>query len=314
MTQGDWEPDESDQEWLPDFDVRAAVAELSPGPVSFDDFPWDETLHDDSRIPEIREATEDLRGDAAVAEKSLSRLRGLICNEGTTSVFGAGVVPSLIRVAETKGSHPRSEALQLVGDLARMSFARHELRSELLRAMQPVPTFDSWGYLENWAVEAVRTMVGRDTHLLIRLLDDDDSRVRGRAAYVAATALPASEEIADALKARLAVEVDAAVQMIMVICIAQHEGERDLASEALAWAQMLWSDSTSPIGIRLGGAIAWLGLTPAAVPPELQILIDEMPMPAIPELLQELPWVWWLDFRAGRLTNWWRDLSKSSGA
>jgi hypothetical protein len=96
--------------------------------------------------------------------------------------------------------------------------------------------------------------------------------------------------------------------MILVVAIAQHERERDLVSDATAWAQSLWSDPASPIGVRLGGAIAWLGLTAAPVPPELQALLDEMPTPAVEELLRQLPWVWWLTFRAGRVANWWRDL------
>jgi hypothetical protein len=313
VAQGDWQPDESDREWLPAFDVRAVVAELPSGPITFDDFVWDETLHGDSRIPEIREAIEGLRGDAAAADKALTGLRWTICSDGNTSVFGAGVVPSLIRVAEDKGSHLRGEILQLVGDLARVSIAMHDTRSELLQTMWSGPIYDSWGYLENWAVEAVRMMVGRNARLLIRLLNDDDAQVRGRAAYAVVTSLPTSREITDALRARLAVEADAAVQMSLVLGIAQHERERDLASEALAWAQTLWSDETSPIGIQLGGAIAWLGLTPAPVPPELRTVIDEMPMPATYELLQQLPWVWWLNFQEGGLESWWRDLPTGSG-
>lgn len=308
VAQGDWEPDESDQEWLPDFDVRAVVAELPPRPVTFDDFTWDETLHGIGRVSEIREALEDLHGDPAAAEKALTDLGWKICSEGNTSVFGAAVVPSLILLAETQKSHLRAEALQFLGNLARVDFAMHVSRSDLLQTMSSAPVYDSWGYEENWAVEAVRMMVGRDVHRLIRLLSDDDPRVRGGAAYAVMTALPTSQEITDALKARLAVEADAAVQMILVVAAAQHERERDLISEALAWARTLWSDPASLLGVRLGGAVAWLGLTPEAVPPELQTLLGEMQTPAVYELLRQLPWIWWLTRRPGDLESWWRDL------
>jgi hypothetical protein len=311
VAQGDWEPDEGDQEWLPDFDVRLVVAELPPGPVTFDDFSWGEALDGDSRIPEIREAIEGLHADPAAADKAITALNWLIDSDGHTSVFAAGVVPALIRVAEDEQFPLRGKALQLAGDVARVGIALRGSRSELLQTMWPAPMYDSWGYLENWAVEAVRVMVAREAHRLVRLLADADPQVRGRAAYVVMTALPASQAITDAFKARLAVETDAATQMTLVVAVAQHERERDQAAEAAAWAQTLWSDLASPIGVRLGGAIAWLGLAPAPVPPQLQTLLDEMQTPATAELLRQLPWVCWLTFDEGALESWWQELPAS---
>jgi hypothetical protein len=309
VAQGDWEPDESDQEWLPDFDVRVVVAALPPRQVTFDDFVWGEAHQSDSRIPEIRQALEDLHGGPAVAKKAVIDLRWSICSEGNTSVFGAAVVPSLILLAETEGSHLRAEALAFVGDLARVSITMHGSRSDLLQTMWSAPVYDSWGYEENWAVEAVRIMVGRYVHRLIQQLSDDVPQVRSGAAYALMTALPTGQEITDALKARLAVEADGAVQMNLVVATAQHERERDLISEALAWARTLWSDPSSHLGARLGGVIAWLGLTPEAVPPELQTLLDEMQTRAVYELLKQLPWIWWLTHRPGDMESWWLDLT-----
>lgn len=311
MARGDWEPNEVDEPWLPDFDVRAAVARLPPESVDFEDFTWDNSLHGSDRIIKIRDIIHELRkGKTTAVTESLSELRCLTCDEGTTSVYGASVVPSLIRLAANRKAPQREGALQLVGDLARMDFSRHESRSELLRTMGAQPRYDSWGYLENLAVEAVRMMVRRDIGPLLTLLSDDEPQVRSRASYVMAAALPASPEITDAVKARLAVERNSGVQMTLVVSIAQHERERDSILEAQMWTRTLWSEPTSAFGIRLGAVIAWLGLTPEDMPPELRSLVTAMPMPLVYSLLRELPWIWWLSSQAGELEEFWRNLIK----
>ncbi|MEV6348955.1 hypothetical protein [Actinoplanes sp. NPDC051851] len=96
MADGDWEPDEEDRKWLPDFDVRAAVGALSPGPVALDDIVWAGALPDLGALAEIRDAIRGLRAeDLGAAQRSYVRLRWLVCGDGETSVFGAGVVSSL---------------------------------------------------------------------------------------------------------------------------------------------------------------------------------------------------------------------------
>ncbi|MFJ6151639.1 hypothetical protein [Micromonospora profundi] len=124
--------------------------------------------------------------------------------------------------------------MQLAGDLARMDLFSKDSRSELLRIMGPLARYDSWGYLENWAVEAARMMIGRDAGPLIALLNDDDPQVRGRAAYVLATALTAGQDIAGALRERLDVERDPTVQMNLILGLAQHDSER-------IWPRGLWT-------------------------------------------------------------------------
>ncbi|WLS43306.1 HEAT repeat domain-containing protein [Micromonospora profundi] len=149
-------------------------------------------------------------------------------------------------------------------------------------------------------------MIGRDAGPLIALLNDDDPQVRGRAAYVLATALTAGQDIAGALRERLDVERDPTVQMNLILGLAQHDSERDLATRALDWTRALWSDPASASGVRLGAAIAWLALTPESAPPELRRVLADMPMPAT----YELAWIWWLDVRPGRLEDWWQDLTR----
>ncbi|WP_327005668.1 hypothetical protein OHA72_63765 [Dactylosporangium sp. NBC_01737] len=307
MAQGDWVPDEADQPWLPDFDVRTLVAGLPHGPVSLDD-PRLAVLNDHGApLAEIRAAMQGLGDDDPTAVwKALTALGWRVCSDGNTAVSGAVLVPSLIRIAADRAFAYRIGVLQLVGDLARTDGLRMEMRPWMLRAAQPVPVYDHSGYQENWSVDAVRVMVGRDARLLIDLLGDDDPAVRGLAAYVLVTALPVIEELTGTLRSMLDVEGDPAVRMILVICLAQHDRELDRVPEALEWTQALWSDAEAPLEIRLGGATAWLNLTTAAVPPQLQRLRDEVPMSDVIELARHLPWISWLTDETGGLEAWWR--------
>ncbi|WP_426502819.1 hypothetical protein ACPPVO_34965 [Dactylosporangium sp. McL0621] len=263
---------------------------------------------------EIRAVVQELAGDdPAAALKALGALRCLVDHNGNTAVCAAFLVPSLIRMAANRGFACRVEVLQLVGDLARTDGLRVEMRPWMLRAAQPIPVYAPWGYFENWSVDAVRVMVGRDARLLIDLLDDDDPGVRGRAAYVLVTALPVIEDLTGVLRSKLDLEGNAAVRMILIIGLAQHHRELDRVPEALAWTQALWSDPALPVEFRLGGAIAWLNLTSAAIPPGLRCLRDAVPLPVVRELAQHLPWIWWLSrYPPDGIEAWWRRLDLAS--
>ncbi|MEV0560139.1 hypothetical protein [Dactylosporangium sp. NPDC050588] len=307
MAQGDWEAGEEDREWLPDFDVRAVVAALPPGPVDLDDPRWKVLSGYGPSLSEIRAVVRRLHGDdPADVQRAFTSLGWLVCSDGNTGMSGAFVVPSLMRVVEDRASVVRAWALKRVGDLARSDALRMAVRPWMLRIAQPVPVYDSSGYQENWAVEAVRMMVGCYAGPLTELLHDDDPGIRGRAAYVLVTALPVARGLTGTLRSRLAVETDAVVRVILVICLAQHDRELDRVPEALEWTQALWSDVKAPIEDRLGGAIAWLNLTTAAIPPQLQRLRDEVPMSDVVELARHLPWISWLDDETGGLEAWWR--------
>jgi hypothetical protein len=309
VASNDWVPDESDREWLPAVDVREVVGTLPPGSVNIEDPAWD-VLPGSETLREIRAIVRGLGdADVAVVEKSLERLWWFACSDGNTTVAGALVVPSLIRAPAHVGPRRRAEMLQLAGHMARVDTLYQEVRPGLLRTMQPRPVYDSSGYLENWSVEAVRAMVGRDGDLLTALMQDDSPEVRGRAAYVLAAAKPVNFDVIDVMRARLAVESDPAVQMILVLCVAQIEKDRDRTAEASSWARSLWSNPDASLGVRLGGVIAWLGLTPADPSlPELQALLATMPMPVVGQLLRELPWIWSLSNREGRVAHWWQNL------
>ncbi|MEV6845682.1 hypothetical protein [Actinoplanes sp. NPDC051411] len=95
----------------------------------------------------------------------------------------------MLRIAVDKTEALWAEALELVGDLGRPGIYRDRSRRGLLRVTPVDFSFDAWGYLENWALEAVRMMIRRDAELLTDLLADDDPRVRGCAAYAVAVAL-----------------------------------------------------------------------------------------------------------------------------
>ncbi|GAB3849785.1 hypothetical protein ACFPIJ_56010 [Dactylosporangium cerinum] len=311
MAQGDWAPDERDLPWLTQFDVRTLVAGVPAGSLDADDQVW-ETLHDNGLLPsEVRDAIEGVRGSGpADLDEALARLRWMVCGDGNTGASGAFVVPMLLRIAADTTSRSRADVLQLVGDLAREFTLQMEMRPSMLWTMQPMPGYDSFGYFENWAVGAARLMVGRDTDLLVAMMDDDDPQVRGLAAYVLVTALPLDQDLIGMLRRRLAAETDAAVRMIFVLCIAQHLRELDRVPEALAWSRAIWSDPASLLEIRLGGVIAWLNLTEEDVPQELRSVLDGLPMPAVHELSQQLPWIWWLNHHTDGITNWWQRLTR----
>jgi hypothetical protein len=306
----DWESGRQGSGWPPDFDVRTVVADLPVGHASLSDFRWGAKLEGDNRLVEISDSLQVLKaGGAAVEIEELRRLRRLTCPEGNTSVFGPGIVSSLVGMVASGVCHSPAEILQLVGDLARMDIQRLELREELLHVMRSVQVYDSWGFLENWAVEAVRVVVGRDVRLLVALLDDDEPRVRSRAAYVLVSALPIDRDTHSTIRARLVVETHPAVQMVLVLCVAQHLIEGGQVLDGLAWAQSLWSDVAMPASIRLGGAISWLGLTSADAPTELREFMVEAALASeVEDLLAELPWVWWLKYREDGIASWLRDL------
>jgi hypothetical protein len=308
MDSGAWVPGESDEEGLPDFDVRAAVLSLPAGPLALEDFPWVETPNSAERLPVIRSFLHRLSdGDAEVAHQALTDLRYEICNEGYTSVDASYTVPTLLRAALHTSEFVRVWALQLVGDLGRCRIYYDLSRRALLRMMAPGPVIDAWGYLENWAVEAVRMMIGRDIDLLSVLLNDDNPLVRGRAAYVLAAALSAAPLSVELLRARLATEADPGVQATLIISIAEHELDKGRAATALAWTESLWTDSASPPGVRLGATISWLGLTSAPTPPALTSLIAQLSTPSTYDLLGQLPWVSWM--LSDELIAWWQKFS-----
>jgi hypothetical protein len=312
LASGDWVAEDSDREWLPDIDIRSVVDDLPPGVVDLDDASWEARLPVGDRLREIRVAVRGLGdADTSVVEESLTHLGWLLNDHGNTTVAAALVVPTLLRAPARVGSRLRAEMLQLAGHLARMDSGSLLARSGLLLTMHPVGIYDPCGYLENLSVEAVRVMVGRDSDLLTTLMRDHSPEIRGRAAYVLAAAKPVTVDLIDVMRARLAVESDPAVQTILVLCIAQVGRDQDRISESVSWAHDLWSDPAATLGIRLGGIIAWLGLTPADPPPQLQRLRATIPMPVIGGLLKQLPWISALRRREDWIANWWQRLANS---
>ena len=309
MASQDWVPDDFDRHYLPDVDVRELVGALTPGSLNIEDSAWDDALPARDLLRDVRVAVRGLGdSDLSVVDKSLTHLRWLVCGDGNTTVVGPLVVPTLVRAPARVGPRLRAEMLQLAGDMARVDTLRQAVRPWLLRTMQPLMVYDPSGYIENWSVEAVRALVGRDGDLLTALLRDNSPEVRGRAAYVLAAAKPVSFDVVGVLRARLMVESDPAVQTILVLGVAQYEKDQDRTDEALSWSRSLWSDPVAPLGVRLGGVIAWLALTPADPPSELQSVRAAMPMPVVGELLMQLPWIWSLSHRAGFVADWWQNL------
>jgi hypothetical protein len=302
-----WESDESFQEWLPAFDVRRAVLSFPPGLPMLDEFPWHEFPYGGDRRIRFEEALQGLgERDESVASNSLATLRDLTNTEGNTSGDAAVAVPFLLRLAKAASPRLRSKILKLVGELARCQSYRYLARDSLLRASLPAAIFDAYGYLENWAVTACRIMVGRDAALLVEMLADNEASVRTYAAYVLATGFPATSEVSDALRGALDIEGIDHVKTSLIIARAQNDLARGRDAHALTVTEALWSDSARAFGDRVGGTIAWLGLTTKTASAELRSLLDEFDADDVRDILSNVPWLAWK--KREDLAKWLHDL------
>ncbi|GAB3143003.1 hypothetical protein GCM10027290_18630 [Micromonospora sonneratiae] len=234
-------------------------------------------------------------GDAEIVRMTLRELYGSVRHQGQTTAAGALAVPFLLRMAADPTVHHRDELLRLAADIARRNYWGREGRTELLLVTDPEPRFDVSGYLANWSIEASRNAIAAHAASLIGLLRDPDPRVRGRAAYALAAALPGGDAITDALRARLSAETDATLQIGLVLAVAQHARELTQTDTALEWTRTLWSDPTQPAGVRLGAVIAWPCLTTAPPPPALVDAVTDLATPEMYDALHDVPWALHLD-------------------
>lgn len=148
----------------------------------------------------------------------------------------------------------------------------------------------SSGYLENWAIQAVRVAVTADVSLLLDLLNDADSEVRAGACFVLAAALDETELIALALRRRLDVEDVPAVRLSLILALTQLAREHPDETTA-ALLRQWWSAPGRPIDWRVSAAIAWLCLVDDPVPDDLRALLTTVINDELAEQWGSVPWM-----------------------
>ncbi|EFL12869.1 predicted protein [Streptomyces sp. C] len=142
----------------------------------------------------------------------------------------------------------------------------------------------------DWTVQAARDAVTSDLHLPLSLLPDPDPKVRSAAAFVLALATGEVPRVLSALHGRLVVEDEPAVQVSLVLAVAQLAREqRD--GPTRDWVRGLWSDPGRPPHVRIGAGLAWLCLVDSPAPDELRALLTDPHIRRHGDLFQQVPWI-----------------------
>lgn len=282
------------EEYWQDRDVRNVLPEqrardlLTPDAV-----PWHRYHHaygpaDD--VPALLHSLAD--PDVTLASRSLSELWNNVRHQGGTSPPAALAVPFLIRIAADPAAHNRSRLLLLAAEAGHRNHFGRDRREDLLQVEEPPEDlrFDVSGYPVWWTYQAAREAIAADTRLLVTLLDDTDPAVRASAAYALATAKAAPPHMAEALRARLAVENDEPVRISLVLALAQLAIERGEVAMAVAWAEPLWTVEANPIDLRFAAALAWLCASTAPTPQPLLDLLAAAATPAMQQWMERVPW------------------------
>ncbi|MGW2823010.1 hypothetical protein ACWC24_18765 [Streptomyces sp. NPDC001443] len=278
-----------------DGDMRTVVGAIpreAKDGFRYDGIPWRRYPHfygPGEEVPPLLAtlADEDTEG----ARRALNQLWDGLHHQGSTIAVAALAVPFLLRIAATGSPGLRASTLRLVAEIARCQAYGDGTREGLLQvAEDPELVEGSTMGPVDWTIQAARTAVTADLHLLFPFLLDPDPEVRSATAFVMATANGETPRISSALHSRLAAEEDPAVRVSLILAIAQLARE-DRDEDAPEWARALWSDAAQPLGTRVGAALAWLCLVDVPVPDELRALLADPGADRLGELFQRVPWI-----------------------
>ncbi|WP_405533349.1 hypothetical protein OG592_39765 [Streptomyces avidinii] len=267
------------------FDVRAVIASI-PQAVKdgfrLDEVPWSRFGHAYGPADDVPERLARLRSpDVTAVVNALGQLWGSLVHQGTVGSAAPLAVPFLLRVAADPTAHHRAETLGLATAAARRAHWGYGTRGTFLQVATQDRLHDCSGYAMNWSIEASRNALTADVDLLLPLLHDPDPEVRAAACYALATATGEADRIADALRARLAVEETPGGRASLVLAVAELAREHaDL--RAAAWARSLWLDPAQPADVRVAAALAWLCLVDDPVPDDLRGVLDALVATADP--------------------------------
>ncbi|MFD9162176.1 hypothetical protein ACFVZ8_09240 [Streptomyces sp. NPDC059558] len=275
-------------------DVRTVIAAM-PQHVKdefrLDEVPWSRFGHAYGSADDVPGLLARLRSDAEAADHALGRLRSSLVHQGTVGSAAPLAVPFLLRVAADPTAHHRAQTLGLATAAARRAHWGYGTRTTFLQVAAQDPLCDCSGYAMNWCVEAARNALTADADLLLPLLHDPDPEVRTAACYALATATGEADRIADALRARLAVEETPGGRASLVLAFAELARENPVPGAAARW-RSLWPDPAQPADVRVAAALGWLCLVDDPVPDELRTVLDALL--SAPDLARDLDRVRWI--------------------
>ncbi|MEU9037986.1 hypothetical protein AB0D45_24220 [Streptomyces sp. NPDC048352] len=277
-----------------DCDVRAvlgAIPREAKDGFRYDGIPW-------KRFPHFYGPGDEVPGllrmlahdDAESAGRALRRLWTTVHHQGSTIEVAALAVPFLLRIAATGHPGLRAETLTLVAVSGRCQHLGDGTREGLLRVAEDPLVIGPVDCPVDWTIQAARDAITSDLHLPLSLLPDPDPEVRSAAAFVLALATGGVPRISSALHDRLVVEDDPAVQVSLVLAIAQLAREHQ-DGPARDWVRDLWSDPGQPPHVRIGAGLAWLCLVDSPAPDELHALLTDPGTRRHRDLFQQVPWI-----------------------
>ncbi|MFF8024217.1 hypothetical protein ACFZDJ_24530 [Streptomyces sp. NPDC007896] len=290
-----------------DCDMRTVVGaiprEVKDG-FKYDQIPWERFPHCYGPGEEIPGFLAILAsGDADAARRALGNLWEYLHHQGNGIAVGALAVPFLLRIAAAGSPELRAETLQLVAEIARCQHFGDGRREGLLQVAEDPEVAEGTTMCPvDWTIQAARSAITADLHLLLSLLPNPDPEVRSATAFVLATATGEMARISSALDSRLAVEDDPTVRVSLILAIAQLARE-DHNESVPAWTRALWSDAAQPLETRVGAALAWLCLVDDPVPDELRTLLTDPGTDQLGELFQQVPWLPPVDYYGNALRS-----------
>ncbi|MGA4543954.1 HEAT repeat domain-containing protein [Uniformispora flossi] len=172
---------------------------------------------------------------------------------------------------------------------ARCQHLGDSTRDGLLRVAEDRMMIGAVGCPVDWTLQAARTVITDDRHLLLPLLADADPEVRAAAVFVLALAIGETSAIESALHRRLGMEDDPAAQASLVLALAQLGRERR-DERTVAWAREWWSDPERQRHVRIAAGIAWLCLVDEPAPDELRAFLTDPDTARHGCLFQWVPW------------------------
>ncbi|GLX23227.1 hypothetical protein Slala02_65100 [Streptomyces lavendulae subsp. lavendulae] len=277
-----------------DCDVRTVLGAI-PREVKdafrYDEIPWERFPHFYGTGAEVPGLLRMLASDdAEAAGRALRRLWTTVHHQGSTIEVAALAVPFLLRIAAAGHPGLRADTLTLVAVSGRRQHLGDGTREGLLQVAEDPLLIGPVECPVDWTVQAARDAVTSDLHLPLSLLPDPDPKVRSAAAFVLALATGEVPRVRSALRERLVVEDEPAVQVGLVLAVAQLAREQRDGS-ARDWVRELWSDPGRPPHVRVGAGLAWLCLVDSPAPYELRALLTDPGVRRHGDLFQQVPWI-----------------------
>ncbi|MEU2655947.1 hypothetical protein ABZ615_11525 [Streptomyces sp. NPDC007325] len=271
--------------------VLGAIPREVKDEFRYDEIPWERFPHFYGTGDEVPGLLKVLASDdAEAAGQALRRLWTTVHHQGSTIEVAALAVPFLLRIAATGHPGLRADTLTLVASSGRCQHLGDGSREGFLQVAEDPLMIGPVECPVDWTIQAARDAITSDLHLPLSLLPDPDPKVRSAAAFVLALTAGETHRISSALHERLAVEDEPAVQVSLLLAIAQLAREHQ-DGPTRDWVRDLWSDPGRPPHVRIGAGLAWLCLVDSPAPDELHALLTDPGTRQHSDLFQQVPWI-----------------------